>query len=360
VPADRLDFQVQQNNNKQLEVNERAQHFLKVLIERYIREGQPVGSRTLARDAGMDLSPATIRNVMSDLEELGLVNSPHTSAGRVPTSSGYRIFVDSLLTIKPLERVEIGQLESQLKTIADPRNLVQSASNMLSNMTHMAGVVLMPRHSTVAYRQIEFLPLSGNRVLTILITSEGEVHNKIIETQSTYTPSQLEQAANFLNSQYSGKPLDSIRRLLIGDMEDTQKQMNDLMADAIAIANKVFDESESSQGDYVLAGQTNLMDFDELSNIENLRTLFDTFAEKSQILHLLDKAMSAQGVQIFIGEESGYDTLGNCSVVTAPYELDNEVAGVLGVIGPTRMAYERVIPIVDITAKLLGSALKHQ
>ena len=351
---------MQQDNNKQLEVNERAQHFLKVLIERYIREGQPVGSRTLARDAGMDLSPATIRNVMSDLEELGLVNSPHTSAGRVPTSSGYRIFVDSLLTIKPLELVEIGQLESQLKTIADPRNLVESASNMLSSMTHMAGVVLMPRLSTVAYRQIEFLPLSGNRVLTILITSEGEVHNKIIETQSDFSPSQLEQAANFLNSQYSGKPLDSIRRLLIGDMEDTQKQMNDLMADAISIANKVFDDSDSAHGDYILAGQTNLMDFDELSNIENLRTLFDTFAEKSQILHLLDKAMSADGVQIFIGEESGYETLGNCSVVTAPYELDNEVAGVLGVIGPTRMAYERVIPIVDITAKLLGSALKHQ
>jgi heat-inducible transcriptional repressor len=348
------------NTNIQIEVNERAQHFLKVLIERYIRDGQPVGSRTLAKDAGMDLSPATIRNVMSDLEELGLVNSPHTSAGRVPTSSGYRIFVDSLLTIQPLEQLEVGKLESQLTTIADTRNLVESASSMLSNMTHMAGVVLMPRHRQVSYRQIEFLPLSGNRVLTILITSEGEVHNKIIETQSGYSPSQLEQAANFLNSQYSGKPLSSIRKLLIGDMENTQKQMNDLMADAISIANKVFDDSDSTQADYVLAGQTNLMDFDELSNIQNLRTLFDTFAEKSQILHLLDKAMSAEGVQIFIGEESGYDPLGNCSVVTAPYELDNEVAGVLGVIGPTRMAYERVIPIVDITAKLLGSALKHQ
>ena len=343
----------------QLDVNERAQHFLKVLIERYIREGQPVGSRTLAKDAGIDLSPATIRNVMSDLEELGLVNSPHTSAGRVPTSSGYRIFVDSLLTLKPLEQVEIGQLESQFKSDADPRHLVQSASGLLSNMTHMAGVVMMPRYKQVAYRQIEFLPLSSNRVLTILVTSEGDVHNKIIETKSTYSPSQLEQAANFLNQRFAGKALESIRASLVSDLESTKQRMDELMTDALKIANKVFDVSDE-KGDYVLAGQTNLMDFDDLGNIENMRKLFDTFAEKSQILHLLDRAMDAEGVQIFIGEESGYDTLGNCSVVTASYQLENQVAGVLGVIGPTRMAYDRVIPIVDITAKLLGSALKHQ
>ncbi len=348
-----------QKNLKQLDVNERAQHFLKVLIERYIREGQPVGSRTLAKDAGIDLSPATIRNVMSDLEELGLVNSPHTSAGRIPTSSGYRIFVDSLLTLKPLERMEIGQLESQFVTDADPRNLVQSASSLLSSMTHMAGVVMMPRYRQVAYRQIEFLPLSGNRVLTILVSSEGDVHNKIIETQSAYTPSQLEQAANFLNQTFAGRPLESIRANLLSELENTKNRMDELMTDALNIANKVFDVSES-EGDYVLAGQTNLMDFDDLGNIENMRKLFDAFAEKSQILHLLDRAMDADGVQIFIGEESGYETLGNCSVVTASYELDNQVAGVLGVIGPTRMAYDRVIPIVDITAKLLGSALKHQ
>ena len=205
-------------NSSQPAVNERAQHFLKVLIERYIRDGQPVGSRTLAKDAGIDLSPATIRNVMSDLEELGLVNSPHTSAGRVPTSSGYRIFVDSLLTIKPLQQVEIGQLEREFASRADPRNLVKSASNLLSNMTHMAGVVLIPRPKQVVYRQIEFIPLSGNRVLTILVTSDGEVHNKIIETQSTYSQSQLIQAANFLNESYSGKPLEAIRGLLVEEM----------------------------------------------------------------------------------------------------------------------------------------------
>jgi len=350
---------VTQEKTNQLEVNERAQHFLKVLIERYIREGLPVGSRTLARDAGYDLSPATIRNVMSDLEELGLVNSPHTSAGRAPTSSGYRIFVDSLLTLKPLEQMEIGALESQILANVDPRNLVQSASSLLSNMTHMAGVVMMPRHKQVAYRQIEFLPLSGNRVLTILVTSEGEVHNKIIETTSTYSPSQLEQAANFLNQTYAGKALETIRVNLLSDLENTRQSMNELMADALNIANKVFDVSES-EGDYVLAGQTNLMDFDELGNIENMRKLFDVFSEKTQILHLLDRAMNAEGVQIFIGEESGYDPLGNCSVVTASYQLENQVAGVLGVIGPTRMAYDRVIPIVDITAKLLGRALKHR
>jgi heat-inducible transcriptional repressor len=340
-------------------VNERAQHFLKVLIERYIRDGQPVGSRTLAKDAGIDLSPATIRNVMSDLEELGLVNSPHTSAGRVPTSSGYRIFVDSLLTIKPLQQVEIGQLEREFASRADPRNLVKSASNLLSNMTHMAGVVLIPRPKQVVYRQIEFIPLSGNRVLTILVTSDGEVHNKIIETQSTYSQSQLIQAANFLNESYSGKPLEAIRGLLVEEMEKTKQQMNDLMSDALSIANNVF-EIDGNEGDYILAGQTNLMDFDELSNLDNIRNLFDTFAEKSQILHLLDRAMTADGVQIFIGEESGYDSFDNCSIVTSSYEIDNDVAGVLGVIGPTRMAYDRVIPIVDITAKLLGSALKHQ
>lgn len=348
-----------ENQSNQLEVNERAQHFLKVLIERYIREGQPVGSRTLAKDAGLDLSPATIRNVMADLEDLGLVNSPHTSAGRVPTSSGYRIFVDSLLTIKPLEQLEVGQLEKQLKAHAEPRNLIESASSLLSSMTHMAGVVLIPRHRQVAYRQIEFVPLSGNRVLTILVTSEGEVHNRIIETQTGYSPAKLQQAANFLNQQYSGKPLENIRQSIVDEMETTHQKMNDLMSDAISIAHKVFDQSDRHD-DYVLAGQTNLMDFDELRNIENLRLLFDTFAEKSQILHLLDRAMNADGVQIFIGEESGYETLGNCSVVTAPYQLDNEVAGVLGVIGPTRMSYDRVIPIVDITAKLLGSALKPQ
>ena len=346
-------------NSSQFTVNERAQHFLKVLIERYIRDGQPVGSRTLAKDAGIDLSPATIRNVMSDLEELGLVNSPHTSAGRVPTSSGYRIFVDSLLTIQPLQQVEIGQLEQQFATRADPRNLVESASNLLSSMTHMAGVVLIPIPKKVVYRQIEFLPLSGNRVLTILVTSDGEVHNKIIETQSAYSQSQLVQAANFLNETYSGKPLETIRGLLVEEMEKTKKQMNELMSDALTIANNVF-EIDKNEGDYVLAGQTNLMDFDELSNLDNIRNLFDIFAEKSQILHLLDRAMAADGVQIFIGEESGYESFDNCSIVTSSYEIDNEVAGVLGVIGPTRMAYDRVIPIVDITAKLLGSALKHQ
>jgi len=347
-------------NNKTIspEVNERAQHFLKVLIERYIRDGQPVGSRTLAKDANIDLSPATIRNVMSDLEELGLVNSPQTSAGRVPTSSGYRIFVDSLLTLKPLEELEVGLLQTELSTEVDPVNLIHSASNMLSGMTHMAGVVMLPRRKQTGYRQIEFLPLSGNRVLTILVTSEGEVHNKIIEPRQEYSPAKLQQAANYLNQVFAGKSLENIRSMLLDELENTRQRMDDLMSDALNIANKVFEVTESGS-DYILAGQNNLLDFDDLGNIDNIRNLFNTFSEKSQILHLLDKAMSAEGIQIFIGEESGYDTLGNCSVVTANYKLDNEVAGVLGVIGPTRMAYDRVIPIVDITAKLLGSALKH-
>jgi heat-inducible transcriptional repressor len=348
------------NKNRKIptDVNERAQHFLKVLIERYIQDGQPVGSRTLAKDASIDLSPATIRNVMSDLEDLGLVNSPHTSAGRVPTSSGYRIFVDSLVTLKPLHDQEIEQLQTELHSNADPVNILHSASNLLSGMTHMAGIVMLPRHRQVGYRQIEFLPLSGNRVLTILVTSEGEVHNKIIETRKPYSPAKLQQSANYLNEIFAGKSLESIRTRLLEELENTRQRMDTLMSEALKIANKVFSVSDSD-GDYVLAGQNNLLDFDDIGNIDNIRSLFNTFSEKSQILHLLDRAMSAEGIQIYIGEESGYETLGNCSVVTANYKLDNEVAGVLGVIGPTRMAYDRVIPIVDITAKLLGSALKH-
>ena len=340
------------------EVSERAQHFLKVLIERYIRDGQPVGSRTLAKDANIDLSPATIRNVMADLEDLGLVNSPHTSAGRVPTSSGYRIFVDSLLTLKPLEQLEVGKLQSELRLDTDPKALIQSASNILSNLTHMAGVVMLPKRQKAGYRQIEFLNLSDNRVLTILVTTDGEVHNRIIETKAPYSPAKLQQAANYLNSVFAGRALENVRSSLLDELEKTRQRMDDMMADAIQIANKVFDISDNGEGDYVLAGQNNLLDFDDLGNIENIRSLFNTFSEKSQILHLLDRAMYAEGIQIFIGEESGYETLGSCSVITSSYSLDGEVAGVLGVIGPTRMAYDRVIPIVDVTAKLLGSALK--
>ncbi len=340
-------------------VNDRAQHFLKVLIERYIQDGEPVGSRTLAKDSGLDLSPATIRNVMSDLEELGLVNSPHTSAGRVPTLSGYRLFVDSLVTLKPLLQDEVGRLQEQFGVENDRKVLVASASSMLSSMTHMAGVVMIPRRNQIVFRQIEFLPLSDTRVLTILVTEDGEVHNRVIETRKTYSRSELEQAANLINRHYMGEGLDAVRTRLLADMEQTKESMNKLMAQALEMAEQVIDASSESQ-DFVLAGQTNLMDFNELAQTDRLRQLFDTFAEKHELLHLLDESMQAEGVQIFLGEESNYGPLDYCSLVTAPYEVDSKVAGVLGVIGPTRMAYDRVIPVVDITAKLLGAALKQR
>jgi len=338
-------------------ITERAQHFLKVLIERYIQEGHPVGSRTLAKDAGMELSPATIRNVMSDLEEMGLVVSPHTSAGRIPTASGFRLFVDSLLTIKPLEEPEVENIRERLDVQHDKPELLESASQLLSGITNMAGVVMIPRVDPAAFRQIEFLRLSGKRVLAILVTSKGEVHNRIIDVRRAYSASQLEQAANYLNSAFAGQGVAAVRKRLMKEMQDTRLRMNEIMSSALEMAGKVFD-AEGTQDDCLIAGQTNLMGFDELASMQRLRQLFDAFTEKHEILHLLDESMRASGIQIFIGEESGYEPLDFCSLVTAPYDLDGKVVGVLGVIGPTRMAYERVIPIVDVTAKLLGAALK--
>lgn len=338
-------------------LSERAQHFLKVLVERYILDGEPVGSRTLARDSGLSLSPATIRNVMADLEDMGLVASPHTSAGRIPTISGYRMFIDSLITLKPPEEAELQALRERLGVPDDSRRLIQSASQLLSGFTHMAGVVMVPRRDHVIFRQIEFLPLSGNKVLTILVTEAGEVHNRIIETRKVYSPSELVQAANVLNEHYAGSGLEGIHHRLVQEMDEARAGMNKIMMDALAMAEKVIGTDEGSD-DLVMAGQTNLMDFDELAQMGKLRQLFDSFTEKQELLHLLDESLHADGMQIFIGEESGYKPLNDCSLVTVRYEVDGKVAGVLGVIGPTRMAYDRVIPIVDVTAKLLGAALK--
>jgi len=341
----------------EVSVPDRAQHFLKVLVERYIRLGEPVGSRTLARDSGLDLSPATIRNVMADLEEMGLVESPHTSSGRIPTASGYRMFVDSLLTLQPLESNELARLRGELKGETDAKSLVESASRLLSGLTHMAGVVTVPRHDKIIFHQIEFLPLSGTRILTILVTLEGEVHNRVITTRKAFSEAELKEAANFLTEHYSGRALDEMHRELIAEMEDARNRMNKIMIRAMEMAEQVID-STSEKEDYVLAGQTNLMDFDELAQMDRLRQLFDSFTQKQELLHLLDESMRADGIQLFIGKESGYGSLDHCSLVTARYEMDGRVAGVLGVIGPTRMAYNRVIPIVDVTAKLLGAALK--
>ncbi len=338
--------------------NERAQYLLRVLIQRFIRDGQPVGSRTLSRDAAVDLSPATIRNVMSDLEEMGLITAPHTSAGRIPTPQGYRLFVDTLIRYKPPNEGEIRKMQSQLHERQDnPEALVSSVSNLLSRITSLAGVVTVPRGHHATLRQIEFLPLSDNRVLAILVINDREVQNRILHTDQPHTAAELQRAANFVNDNYAGTDLLAIRKRLLADLKRTRDSMNQAMHDIIAVARSAMEGAATPHAEFVVAGETNLMDFAELSDIDTLRGLFDAFSRKRFMLDLLDRSINASGVQIFIGEESGIQVLDDCSVVTAPYGADDESIGVLGVIGPTRMAYDRVVPIVDITARLLGSVL---
>ncbi|MCO6413462.1 MAG: heat-inducible transcriptional repressor HrcA [Thiogranum sp.] len=340
-----------------VELNERAQFLLKALTERYIREGQPVGSRTLARDAGLTLSPATIRNVMADLEDLGLVSSPHTSSGRIPTVLGYRVFVDTLLSVRPLDDAVVEKLKENLDIRHDSKNLVESVSSLLSDVTRLAGIVTLPKRENAALQRVEFLPLSGKKVLAILVINDKEVRNSILHTEREYSPAELQQYSNFLNEHFAGKTLNAVRSMLLRELRETREHLNRMMATALDMADQVLGEAEQGSGDYVLAGQTNLMEFQELCNVTTLKQLFEAFNEKSHILHLLDQCVENQGVQIFIGEESGYQMLDECSLVTAPYSVNGKVVGVLGVIGPTRMAYERVIPIVDVTARLFSAAL---
>lgn len=336
--------------------NERARHLLRILIQRFIRDGQPVGSRTLSRDSGLDLSPATIRNVMSDLEDMGLVSAPHTSAGRIPTPRGYRLFVDTLVRYKEPKGGDMEKLKAQLSGSSDdPASLVGSVSRMLSEVTRLAGVVSVPRGQQAILRQIEFLPLSDKRILAILVINDREVQNRILYAEREYSANELTHAANFINEHYAGEAMPQVRDRLLADLEQLRASMNAAMVDIIAVAQSAMNSEAGS--DYVLAGETNLMQFAELSDIDTLRRLFDAFSQKRLILDLLDRSITASGVQVFIGEESGYAILDDCSVVTAPYELDDGTIGVLGVIGPTRMAYDRIVPIVDVTARLLRSAI---
>ncbi|MBT8098809.1 MAG: heat-inducible transcriptional repressor HrcA [Gammaproteobacteria bacterium] len=338
--------------------NDRAQHLLRVLIQRYIRDGQPVGSRTLSKDSGLDLSPATIRNVMSDLEDMGLVSAPHTSAGRVPTPRGYRLFVDTLVRYREPRGGEMEKLKSQLTGAGDdPASLVNSVSKMLSDVTSLAGVVSVPHGQQATLRQIEFLPLSDMRILAILVINDREVQNRILHVEREYSSSELTQAANFINEHYSGTDLADVRDNIVRDLDKLRKSMNQAMVDIISVAQSAMEGAPDTNADFVLAGETKLMDFAELSDIETLRRLFDAFSKKRLILDLLNRSIHADGVRVFIGEESGYGILDDCSIVTAPYQLDDDTVGVLGVIGPTRMAYDRVVPIVDLTAKLLRSAI---
>lgn len=337
-------------------LNDRARILLKTLVERYIEDGQPVGSRTLSKQAGLSLSPATIRNVMADLEEGGFIASPHTSAGRIPTPRGYRLFVDSLVTVKPLAQPEIVQIESTLLP-DDPQRLISAASQLLAELTHFAGVVATPKHRSQRFRHIEFLNLSEKRILLIVVSADGEVQNRIVLTDRPYSPSQLTQAANFFNHHYSGMSFEEVRPRLMKELNAIQSDISQLMQAAIDTSSQAFERSSKQ---YVIAGEVNLLKTPDLaSDMGRLRELFGLFESKTDLLQLLNAGQSAEGVQLYIGAESGMATLDECSVITAPYEVNGEVVGTLGVIGPTRMAYERIIPIVDITARLLSNALSH-
>jgi heat-inducible transcriptional repressor len=336
-------------------IDSRAAHLLKTLVERYIAEGQPVGSRSLSRQSGLELSPATIRNVMADLEEMGFIASPHTSAGRVPTAKGYRFFVDSLVVVKPLEEREIHRLEGELA--ADrPQALVSSAAQALSQLTQFAGVVMTPRRDA-SLRHLEFLRLGERRVLLIVVTSQGDVQNRILHTERSYTQGQLIEATNYFNQHFAGQSIPAIRTGLADELKRLSDDLGALMTAAVDAGAGALEAGDT----VVLAGERNLLSAEGVaSSMDRMRRLFDLFEQKTSLLHLLDLAQRAQGVQIYIGGESGLAPLDEMSVVTAPYEVDGQVIGTLGVIGPTRMAYERVIPIVDLTAKLLSNAMAQQ
>ncbi len=336
-------------------LNDRAQRLLKILVERYIADGQPVGSRTLSMHAGLDLSSASIRNVMVDLENMGLVCSPHTSAGRVPTARGYRVFVDNLLTIQPLEHAARLQLETELHPDS-PQRIVSAASQLLADLTRFAGVVATPERASTTFRQVEFLRLSEKRVLLIFVTADGDVQNHLLLTERDYTISELAEAALFLNRHGAGRSLEAVAREVETELHYLQGHIANLMGAAIVAGQSTLGLQQS----VMVTGEKNLLNSDDLSaNLANLRQLFDLFEHKTELLQLLNLSREAHGVHIFIGEESGLNTLDGCSVITAPYRMNGQVVGTLGVVGPTRMAYERVIPIVDITARLVSSALSY-
>jgi len=338
--------------------NERASHLLRVLINRYVQDGLPVGSRTLSKDSGLDLSPATIRNVMSDLEEMGLVAAPHTSAGRIPTPKGYRLFVDTMIRFREPHGDDLEKLRQQLGiNDDDPDRMIEAASRMLSNVTSLAGIVTIPRGHAAVLRHIEFLPLSDRRILVILVINDREVQNRILNVDRDFDTSELQQATNFINEHYVGTDLGELRQRIVDDLERLRNNLNQEMLDIITFAQTAIEAPPKGDGEYVMAGETNLMDFAELSDVTKLRRLFEAFSQKSMILDLMDRSLKASGVQVFIGEESGYQILDDVSVVTSPYKVDDDTIGVLGVIGPTRMAYDRIVPIVDITARLLATAL---
>jgi heat-inducible transcriptional repressor len=347
----------------------RARHLLRTLISRHIRDGVPVGSQTLARHAGLDVSPATIRNILGDLEQIGLLSSAHASAGRVPTAQGYRVFVDSLLQLRPLPELEMARLRQELPAGSGTQALLGSASELLSAMSHFVGVVSVPRRGQFAFRHIDFVPLDAGRVLAILVFADNDVQNRIIQTRRPYGGGELERVANYLNQHFAGRPVAEIRAALLRELRAARSEMETLLAHSVELAEQALAPEEDMGGEggtgeptlsegMVLTGQTRLMGVQELSDLERLRELFEAFARKREILQLLERTIQAPGVRIFIGEETGLAPLEGMSLVTAPYIAGDRTLGVLGVIGPTRMAYDRVIPMVQAAAEVLGAALK--
>lgn len=337
-------------------ISERAQRLLKHLVELYIRDGQPVGSKTLVHEAFPTLSPASVRKVLCDLEERGLLTSPHPSAGRLPTTQGIRFFVDSLLSVHPLNLSQAKQVEEQLEQPhRSVDHLISQASTILSELTHMVGIVTLPQSEILVLRHVEFLPLSDNRVLVVIVLNEKEVQNRIIATERQYSSSELSQASNYINHHFAGKELHCARQELLKSLNQDRCQMDSLMKAVVEVASKAF-VTEGRRDDYVLAGQQNLF-ANPLTSVQQLQKLFEAFTQKQDILHLLDKCLQSDRVQMFIGEESGYDAFRDYSIITSRYRVDGETVGVLGVIGPTRMAYEKVIPVVELTARILGTLL---
>ncbi len=331
-------------------LDDRAKLLLKALVERYIADGQPVGSRTLSKAAGLDLSPATIRNVMSDLEELGLIASPHTSAGRIPTARGYRLFVDTMLT------VQRGHLGVHSLAPDQPQKVMSNAANLLSSLSQFVGVVIAPRRTSV-FRHIEFLRLSDRRLLVIIVSPEGDVQNRVIFTEADYTQQQLVEAANYLNANYVGLAIEQVRERLKSEVDSLRTEIASLMNAAVAANSEVLTEA---QDEVIISGERNLLSVSDFAHdMSHLRRAFDLFEQKAQLMRLLDVTGQAEGIRIFIGGESQVVPFEDLSIVSAPYEVDGQVVGTLGVVGPTRMAYDRMIQIVDITAKLVSNALSH-
>lgn len=337
-------------------LDERAQRVFKLLVEQYIAHGHPVPSRLLAQQPGVEVSPATVRNILADLESQGLVRSPHTSAGKVPTHRGLRFFVDSLLTVEPLDEDRVKALEGELNPDLSPKELVESASNLLSHLTRMTCVITLPRRDQVALRHVEFLSLSGRRVLVILVLNDREVQNRVIHTSREYHETELTQAANYINREFGGLSLLRVRDALLASMQADKDRMDSLMQTALDVASRAFEPGDESDHELVIAGESNLLDF---GDTDQVRRLFDAFSRKSGILHLLDRCLSSEGIQLFIGNESGHQLLEEVSLVTSSYEVKGKLAGVLGVVGPTRMAYQEVIPVVDVTARVLSAAMNH-